>query len=185
MFLHLWASTFKHIGIDVNAAPPAGSFMHELLAGQIFPDPVDVPIPMGRPAHDQEILSTVLGSGSLGASIWTGGRRAVRRSLQGLWRRHAAGREVFENLFRRFVRAGTLCAARQGAIRVIAARKARPTRSEHGWAISGTSWRALPRYGPVFKAWWHGSYTTCIVGNARGRRLLAENEDQPGAPKVD
>lgn len=33
------------------------------------------------------------------------------------------------------------------------------------------------RLGSVFKTWWHGGYTTCVVGHARGRRLLAENED--------
>jgi cytochrome P450 len=36
---------------------------------------------------------------------------------------------------------------------------------------------AAGRFGPVFKTWWHGRYTTCVVGHARGRRLLAENED--------
>jgi cytochrome P450 len=36
---------------------------------------------------------------------------------------------------------------------------------------------AAARLGPVFKTWWHGRYTTCVVGHARGRRLLAENED--------
>src|SRR5262245_1554641 len=41
------------------------------------------------------------------------------------------------------------------------------------------------KYGPVFKAWWHGSYTTCIVGNARGRQLLADNEDSLAPKSID
>ena len=36
---------------------------------------------------------------------------------------------------------------------------------------------AAARLGPVLKTWWHGRYTTCVVGHARGRRLVAENED--------
>ena len=37
--------------------------------------------------------------------------------------------------------------------------------------------KGAARFGPVFKTWWHGRYTTCVVGHARGRRLVAENED--------
>jgi cytochrome P450 len=37
--------------------------------------------------------------------------------------------------------------------------------------------KAATRFGPVFKTWWYGRYTTCVVGHARGRRLVAENED--------
>jgi cytochrome P450 len=45
--------------------------------------------------------------------------------------------------------------------------------------------KCAARHGPVFKAWWHGSYTTCIVGNARGRRLLTENEDRLVLKSID
>lgn len=37
--------------------------------------------------------------------------------------------------------------------------------------------KSARKYGPIFKAWWHGRYTTCVVGHSRARRLLAENED--------
>ena len=41
------------------------------------------------------------------------------------------------------------------------------------------------RFGAVFKTWWHGRYTTCVVGHARGRRLLAENEDMLVPRSID
>lgn len=45
--------------------------------------------------------------------------------------------------------------------------------------------KCATKHGPVFKAWWHGNYTTCIVGNARGRRLLTENEDSLALKSID
>jgi cytochrome P450 len=37
--------------------------------------------------------------------------------------------------------------------------------------------KAAAQLGPIFKTWWHGRYRTSIVGHARGRRLVTENED--------
>jgi cytochrome P450 len=45
--------------------------------------------------------------------------------------------------------------------------------------------KSSAKWGPVFKSWWHGGYTTCVVGHARGRRLLAENEDRLVPKSID
>jgi cytochrome P450 len=45
--------------------------------------------------------------------------------------------------------------------------------------------KSAAKWGPVFKSWWHGGYTTCVVGHARGRRLLTDNEDSLVPKSVD
>src|SRR5262249_15478116 len=45
--------------------------------------------------------------------------------------------------------------------------------------------KSAAKWGPVFKSWWHGGYTTCVVGHARGRRLFAENEDRLVPRSID
>lgn len=45
--------------------------------------------------------------------------------------------------------------------------------------------REAERHGPVFKVWLDGKVTTCILGLARGRRFLAENEDKLRAATTD
>ena len=123
MFLHLWASAFKDIGIDVNAAPPAGSFMHDLLAGQEFKSPSTF---RSRWAVRRAIRSYY--SQSWVSDHWAkvfGGRPALSYAS----RCKAVGDATRLDQRRSkigsgFHRAGTICAARQGAIRVIAARQA-------------------------------------------------------------
>jgi unspecific monooxygenase len=39
--------------------------------------------------------------------------------------------------------------------------------------------------GPIFKVWWHGAHTTCIVGHARGRRMLFANEEALRGSTID
>ncbi|MCX5517081.1 cytochrome P450 [Kaistia defluvii] len=41
------------------------------------------------------------------------------------------------------------------------------------------------RLGPIFKVWWGGKLTTCIVGHEIGRRFLNENEGKTRAATTD
>lgn len=41
------------------------------------------------------------------------------------------------------------------------------------------------RLGPIFKVWWGGKFTTCIVGHELGRRFLNENEGKTRAATTD
>jgi cytochrome P450 len=45
--------------------------------------------------------------------------------------------------------------------------------------------KSAAKWGPVFKSWWHGGYTTCVVGHSRGRRLLTDNEDRLVPKSID
>ena len=40
-------------------------------------------------------------------------------------------------------------------------------------------------HGPLFKTWWDGRYTTCLVGHARARSLLLANEDTLPGDTID
>ena len=41
------------------------------------------------------------------------------------------------------------------------------------------------RLGPIFKVWWNGGHTTCILGHARARRLLLAKEDALRGATID
>ncbi|MCX5569684.1 cytochrome P450 [Kaistia sp. K-TC2] len=41
------------------------------------------------------------------------------------------------------------------------------------------------RLGPIFKVWWGGKFTTCIVGHEIGRKFLNENEGKTRAATTD
>lgn len=41
------------------------------------------------------------------------------------------------------------------------------------------------RLGPIFKVWWGGKFTTCIVGHEIGRKFLSENEGKTKAATTD
>jgi cytochrome P450 len=45
--------------------------------------------------------------------------------------------------------------------------------------------KTAKQYGPVFKTWWHGRYTTCVIGHDRGRQLLSDNEDRLAPRSID
>ena len=175
MFLHLWASAFKDIGIDVNEEPPVGSFMHELLTGQAFRSP------------------------STFRSRWAM-RRAIRSYYRQSWvSDHWA--KVFDGqpALRTPVAARPLATprgwtrrARKSVPALIAqARYALRAKARSASLPPGTLdpldrsmnvdqrfvMKSAAKWGPVFKSWWHGGYTTCVVGHSRGRRLLTDNED--------
>jgi len=183
MFLHLWASAFKDMGIDVNAAPPAGSFMHELLAGQAFKSP------------------------STFRQRW-GARRAVRRYYRQSWvldhwakvfGGQPAPRTPVAAMPAGTPRSWTRRARKSVPALLTQARYALRAKARSASLPPGTLdpldrsmevdqrfvMKSVVRWGPVFKSWWHGGYTTCMVGHARGRQLLTDNEDRLVPKSID
>ena len=183
MFLHLWASAFKDIGIDVNAAPPAGSFMHELFAGQAFKSP-----------------STL-------RSRWAV-RRAIRRYYRQSWvvdhwakvfGRQPALRTPVAAMPAATPRGWTRGVRKSVPAFVAQARYGLRAKARSASLPPGTLdpldrsmevdqrfvMKSAAKWGPVFKSWWHGGYTTCLVGHSRGRRLLTENEDRLVPKSID
>ena len=175
MFLHLWASAFRDIGMDVNAEPPVGSFMRELLTGHTFTTP------------------------SAFGSRW-----AMRRAIRGYYRQswvsdHWA--KVFDErpTFRTPIAARPLATPRSWTrgvrksvpVLIAQARYALRAKARSASLPPGLLdpldrsmdvdqrfvMKSAAKWGPVFKTWWHGGYTTCVVGHSRARRLLADNED--------
>ncbi|MBX9777741.1 MAG: cytochrome P450 [Xanthobacteraceae bacterium] len=165
LFLHLWAHELRHVGIRWDGDAPRGSLMHDLLG----PDADD------RATWWRELKT----------------RRAIdkywRQSwVRDLWRRRFDGSTPprVMGVRRRRIRT-RLSAAVTGLRYALHARICRATLPPGGLDPSDRSMdldqryvmKAAARFGPVFKTWWHGRYTTCVIGHARGRRLVAENED--------
>jgi cytochrome P450 len=183
MFLHLWASTFKDIGIDVNAAPPAGSFMHELLAGQGFKGPSTF---RSRWAVQRSIRRYYRQSWVLDhwAKVF-GAQPALRTPVAAMpvvtprgWTRGA----------RKSVPA--LVAQARYALRAKARSASLPPGNldplDRSMEVDQRFvMKSAAKWGPVFKTWWHGGYTTCLVGHSRGRRLLTDNEDRLVPKSID
>jgi cytochrome P450 len=183
MFLHLWASAFKDIGIDLNAAPPSGSFMHELLAGQAFKSPSTV---RSRWAVRRAITRYYRQSWVLDhwAKVF-GGQPALRTPVAAM---PAATLRGWTRAVRKSVPA--FIAQARYALRAKARSASLPPGKLDPLDRSMEFdqrfvMKSAAKWGPVFKSWWHGSYTTCVVGHSRGRRLLTDNEDRLVPRSID
>lgn len=183
MFLHLWASTLKAVGMDLTVQPPPGSFMQELLAGYRFERP-----------------STLRSRATLRGSI----RRYYRQSWvadrwmavfgQGAQQRSSLVASPDPTL-----RGWTRRMRKSVPLRLASARHTLRAKIHSASLPPGDLQnldrrmnvdqhfvlKSTERWGPVFKCWWHGSYTTCVVGHARGRRLLDANEDRLVPKSID
>jgi cytochrome P450 len=172
-FLHLWAHELQQIGIRWDGDVPQGSLLHDLL---------------GLDADDRATWWHELAT-----------RRALNRYwaqpwLRDLWRRQFGGgappRVVRSHWTRTRMR---LTAAVIGFRHALHGRLRRATLPPGRLDPSDRSMdvdqryvtKAAARFGPVFKTWWHDRYTTCIVGHARGRRLVAENDDVLALRSID
>jgi cytochrome P450 len=164
-FLHLWAHELAHVGIRRDGDIPRDSLLHDLLGADAE----------GRATWWRELKT----------------RRAIDKYwgqpwVQNLWQRHFDGGAPPRAMrgHRHRVRA-RMSAAGTGLRHALDARVCRATLPPGALDPSDRSMdvdqryvlKAAARFGPVFKTWWHGRYTTCVVGHARGRRLVADNED--------
>jgi cytochrome P450 len=182
-FLHLWASALKDIGISPNDEPPPGSFMHDLLAGLTFERPSTL-----RSRWAMRRAIRMYYRQSWVADHWTkvfgqgpGGRMPITArpdaTVRGLTRRTRRSVPAFATQARHALRAKALSASLPpGKLDPLD----RSMDVDQQFVL-----KSAAKWGPVFKSWWHGGYTTCIVGHARGRQLLAENEDRLVPRSID
>jgi cytochrome P450 len=171
-FLHCWAQALENMGIDLTRRAPAGSYLADLLND----------IPGARALSPLTMLRTR-------ASIRKHARaRAATAQRCGDPARASAGAARGKQPLDRTV----TWLRRHAVIPLRAARLGlrippgtlEPVQSQIDTDRMFIFDRAR-RFGPVFKVLVNDSYTTCVIGHARGARLIAGNEPRLSGYTVD